>query len=173
MPLDCVGLSRNPKYHSTACNPEIIRIMLRCLSINWHVCEHLERYDLTFSTPIELPPAAFFWTIEKPVEGAATTTLQQLSERSRCSQTCQFVDSHRNKMRIMSGLHAVLWNFRFLDKPTQSSGIISAAVFRAVTSLGSCKSAHYFKTTFFRAYRKRRESSVNSYCIKIWLALDK
>ena len=75
-------------------------------------------------------------------------------------------------MRIISGLHAVLWYFGFLDKATQSSGIIYVAVFRAVNSLGSCKSTHYFKTTFFRAYRKRRETSVYSYWMKIWLALD-
>ena len=76
-------------------------------------------------------------------------------------------------MRIISRLNAVLWYSSIIYKTPQSSGIDYAGVFRALTSLEICKSACYFRTSFYRAYSNHREKSINTYCMKIYVALDK
>ena len=76
-------------------------------------------------------------------------------------------------MCIISRLDAVLWYSSIIYKTPQSSGVDFVEVFGALTSLEICKSACYFRTTFYRAYSNHREKSISSYCMKIYVALDK
>ena len=82
-----------------------------------------------------------------------------------------FIDKHRNKMRIIWRLDAVLWYSSIIYQTLQSSSTDCVKVLRAPTTLEICKSACFFRTTFYRAYSNHREKSIHSYCMKIYVAV--